>query len=364
MKYQQFDMDFFTGITALPLEHAFTFLPLLAATVLVFGSLANLFLFHLIIPSAPLKKYKRLDTKATYALITGGNGGIGYGVALSLVKHGFGVILLGRNAIKLDQAAKSLREALVIPAGAALADRDAFVRTMVLDPRTASGEEIRDTIRQEITHHGLNVSILVNNVGSAPIANPPFRNLSTYSSTDINSTIDLNARFMAHLTAQMLPVLAQAHLQGTSGSELESKGRSLILNLSSGAKIGLPYQVMYASTKAFNYAFSVGLSRELKADPEMDHIDVLAVVAGDVKSQGNIAGLTKGSPDSESYGEYIVEKTDGAIRRGWKEMCPYWLHHLNFIALSVTPETLVDKGILDIMSKKKVVMNEVMTSKE
>lgn len=35
-----------------------------------------------------------------------------------------------------------------------------------------------------------------------------------------------------------------------------------------------------------------------------------------VKSQGNVAGLTEGAPDSESYGRYIQERTDGAVGGG------------------------------------------------
>jgi 17beta-estradiol 17-dehydrogenase / very-long-chain 3-oxoacyl-CoA reductase len=350
-----------SNVLNLSMENPFNLLHFLAliGTFLVFYVVAcslDFIVFHFTSTSKPLQLYRRPYPEHTYALITGGNGGIGYGIALALVKNGFGVILLGRNGAKLAAAAERLRDALVLP-NSVQAQRDEYVKTMVLDPQTATPEEIEESVHEAIINKGLRVSILVNNVGSAPIAYPPYRGLSTYSAKDIDNTINLNARFMAHLTTRMLPVLQAARVHE------DPSRRSLILNLSSGANIGLPYQVMYSSTKAFNSAFSVGLSRDLKADPNFSHVDVLGITAGDVESQNNIAGLTKGSPDSEAYGTYIVEKVDGAIRRGLMEMTPYWPHHLDFVLLSVTPLFLVNKGILDIMVKKRDAMNEVMKPK-
>lgn len=120
---------------------------------------------------------------------------------------------------------------------------------------------------------------------------------------------------------------------------------------------------MYSSTKAFNSAFSIGLSRELEIKKETRHIDVLAIEAGDVRSQGNIAWLTEGAPDSESYGRYIVERTDGAVKRRLREMTPYWRHHLNFMILSIIPERVVSLSIRDIMLMKRDAMNLEMKPK-
>ncbi|KUI72412.1 Very-long-chain 3-oxoacyl-CoA reductase 1 [Cytospora mali] len=328
-------------------------------------------IFHFSTPSKPLQKYRRSGNEPTYALITGGNGGIGYGIALSLVQHGFGVILLGRNGERLSAAATSLREAIALSTAEdaargmvmSSADRDRYVKTIILDPQTATPDQIADSVRESIVKPNLDVSILVNNVGSVPIAHPPYRELVTYTAADIDNVINLNARFMAHLTINMLPILGRMPAQRPLNIALNRGRPSLILNVSSGAKIGLPYQIMYSSTKAFTSAFSVGLSRELKTSSESNHIDVLAIVAGDVESQSNIAGLLKWSPNSETYGRYIVEKTDAAIVRGLKEMEPYWLHRLNSVSLGFTPERFVDKGTLDIMMMKMKAMNEATKPK-
>lgn len=111
-------------------------------------------IFYLHSPSKPLQKYLHPGNKPTYALITGGNGGIGYGVALSLVQHGFGVILLGRNGDKLAAAATILREAATLSSAhdaargtvTSPADRDRYVKLIVLDPQTATPDEIAHVI--------------------------------------------------------------------------------------------------------------------------------------------------------------------------------------------------------------------------
>ncbi|KAI9154654.1 Very-long-chain 3-oxoacyl-CoA reductase 1 [Paramyrothecium foliicola] len=320
----------------------------------------DFYTFHFTTPSRPLESYRRAGSEPTYALVTGGNTGIGYGIALSLVKHGFGVILLGRNSAKLDAAAERLREALVLPNGSSLT-RNNHVKTIVLDVETATPLDIEKRVLGFITDESLDVSILVNNVGMLLPAYPPYRQLKTYSSNDINSIIDVNARFMTHLTAQMLPVLSRTPRQQADESR---HGRSLILNISSGARIGLPYQVVYAATKAFNSAFSIGLARELKADPEASHVDVLAVISGEVVTQSNFTGMAAGTPDAETYGKYIVEKTDGAIKRNLHEIFPHWQQHLGLIIFSFMSDQTATQAIIPEMEKKRNGMNEATKPKE
>ncbi|KAJ2988211.1 hypothetical protein NUW58_g4098 [Xylaria curta] len=352
----------------LTLLQIFAFFGILPFLYILYSAV-DFVLFHFTPPSKPLKKYRRPGPQPTYALITGGNGGIGYGIALALVQRGFGVILLGRNAAKLDAAADQLRDALILaPTNevdtgmeVSVARREQYVITVVLDPQRATPAEIRQCVQEAIVDRGLRISILVNNVGSVPISYPPYRELVTYSDDEIDHTINLNARFMAHLTARMLPVLCAEH-ESLSPSIKEGK-RSLILDLSSGATIGIPYQTVYSSTKGFNSVFSISLSRELQASQRSSHIDVLSIKAGDVRSQGNAIGLLKGSPDSETYGRCIVERVDGAIKRGLKEITPFWLHHINFTLTTIMPRRLVDKNVLDIISTKKDVVNNATKPK-
>ncbi|ROV99670.1 hypothetical protein VSDG_03002 [Cytospora chrysosperma] len=318
--------------------------------------------FHFTTPAKPLHSYRRPGPKPTYALITGASAGIGYGIAQALVKIGFGVILLGHKEDELARAAEHLQT--LIP-DEHRAQADGIVKIIVMNAQTATPEEMEDKLRATIIDGELRVSILVNNVGSNPIAPPAFRDLRTYSPEEIDAMIDLNARFMARLTALMLPVLVHR------GAGVDERGMtygthrySLILNMSSGGQVGLPWLVMYGATKAFNLAFSRGLSRELEADPETRHIDCLCVVPGDVKSQGNSMGNTRGSPDSKTYGRYIVERVDGAVRRGWREMSPYWLHHLQVMAVNRLPERYVTRGVSDVNKAKIEACNATSKPKD
>src|SRR5205085_1988614 len=109
----------------------------------------------------------------------------------------------------------------------------------------------------------------------------------------------MNARFMARLTALMLPILSR---------KPRLKERSLILNTSAGGMVGLPWLVMYGATKAFNWSFSCGLARELEAHLETNHIDCLAIIPGDVRSQGNCEGVPDNEPRWDHFGQCIVDK--------------------------------------------------------
>lgn len=348
-----------TGISHIEYEfnplHIFALIGILLVLYVVERILDFVF-FHFATPREALQGYKRRGPKPTYALVTGASAGIGFGIAKALVKQGFGVILLGHKADELAEAANALRGALVLPEDAdpTKIPVDEYVKTIVMDAMTATPEEMEEKLRATIIDPGLRVSILVNNVASVPITLPPFRPISTYSPDDIDNTIALNVRFPTRLTTLMLPVIIHR------GSGFDAEGisfgthrRSLILNVSSGGMPGLPYLILYGATKAFNWSFSRGLAREMEADPSTSHVDVLGILPGEVKSQGNSFGVSKWAVDSEKFGQCVVEKTDGAIARGWREMQPFWLHQLQSIAQTLISEKTVSKEVLKMMKFKQ-----------
>ena len=51
------------------------------------------------------------DLSGRRALVTGSSQGIGFALARGLAEHGASVVLNGRDALKLEAAAKALREA-------------------------------------------------------------------------------------------------------------------------------------------------------------------------------------------------------------------------------------------------------------
>ena len=236
-------------------------LALLGAAV-VFYAAYTVFDFvtlHFIQPSRPLDAYKRAGPETTYALITGASAGIGLGVAQELVKQGFGVILLGHLPDELASAKQALERATP----------GAEVRLLVLNAQTTTPAELSSAVASV---KKLQLTILMNNVGGCPIELPPMREVATYSSADVDAVIDMNARFMARFTALMLPILSR--------KPPGPGDRSLIINSSSAGMCGLPYLTMYGATKAFDYAFSLGVARELQAAPATQHVDSFGDCAG------------------------------------------------------------------------------------
>lgn len=294
-------------------------------------------MLHFALPASPLRFYKRAGPDPAYALITGASAGIGFGIARELVNQGLGVILLGHLSDELVQAKKTLEKATP----------GAVVRTIVLNAQTATPAEMENAVR---SIEDLQVSILINNVGGNPIQVPPLRELVTYSCADVDAVIDMNSRFMARLTALMIPVLTRKR-----GNSAE---RSLIINLSSAGHAGLPWLTLYAATKAFNLALSRSVSRELISSESTQHIDCLAVIPGDVLSQGNSKGVAKGSPTADEYGRCLVRTADNAIKRKMRDMSPYWLHDIQIRILPWLDENTRTVEMVKMVRMKKMTWDE------
>ena len=262
---------------------------------------------HFVLPARPLHSYRRSGPEPTYALITGASAGIGFGVALELVRNGFGVILLGHLPDELAAAKGTLEEA----------SPGAAVRTVVMDARTATPTAMEELVRSLDTE-SLQVSILINNVGGNPIELPPLRNLSTYSCADVDIVIAQNARFMARLTALMLPLLSRTPSRPGE--------RSLILNMSSAGHVGTPYLAMYGATKGFNLSFS--------------------------------RGVTPNAPRWDSYGRCLVRTVDGAVRRGMRDLSPYWKHDLEQRIMPWLDEATLTTEVTKVIRRKKDAWDE------
>ena len=116
--------------------------------------------------------------------------------------------------------------------------------------------------------------------------------------------------------------------------------------------------MLYGATKSFNWALSVGLARELQAHPETAHVDCLAVVPGEVHSQGNRQGVPANAPRWDEFGRDIVLKADGALRRGWRDMRLHWRHDLELAAYVVLPEGARTQGITDMLRRKRDAWSE------
>jgi 2-deoxy-D-gluconate 3-dehydrogenase len=184
------------------------------------------------------------DLTGRVALVTGGNGGIGLGMAQGLAGAGANVMLAARNAAKGEAAAAGLRDLG--------ADAD-FVTVDVTDEASVGG-----MIAATLARFG-RVDVLVNNAG-ANLRRPP----QDYSLEQWHSLIDTNLTSAFLCSKAVHPVMQRA-------------GGGKIINVGSMFSLfGGAHAVVYGATKGGIVQLTKGLAVAWAADG----IQVNAVLPG------------------------------------------------------------------------------------
>ena len=171
--------------------------------------------------------------KGVTALVTGASSGIGKAMARELAGQGANLILVSRNAQRLEQEAEDLRIR--------------FGVNVYVFPEDLERLEERLELFAWVQKSGLIVDVLVNNAGLAhygPFAEASFE--------DARAMLDLNIHALVHLTRLFLPGM----LERKSGG---------VLNVASTAGFQpLPNLSVYAASKAFVLNFSEALWAECR----------------------------------------------------------------------------------------------------
>ncbi len=255
----------------------------------------------------------------SWALITGASDGLGKGFAQELCSRGFNVILHGRTAAKLDKVCAQLREDFP----------HVKTRTLVLDVMNFDAADIR----REVQRLGeLPLTVLVNNVGGVgPVtgAQGDYFPLASYTAAQINGMMDLNARFMAHLTALLIPVLSR-------------NKPSLMINVCSLADMGVPYLSLYAACKGFATTLSQSLSLEFDPRLEDAGIEVLGIQAGEVNTGHNTASVTWNRPSSRGMAKAALDK----VGCGRSVVAAHWAHGLMAGIVSSLPSGMARSTLI------------------
>ena len=160
------------------------------------------------------------NLKDKIALITGGNGGIGLGIANGFLSEGASVILLGRNKDKLEAAKKKIINEY----------DDSRVLAEQCDVTKRSDiSEILDKIQKKFS----GLDILVNNAGTNKRANEPH----LLSDDDWRFVIDTNLTSIHNVTSLCFPII-------------KKRGGGKIINIGSIMSIfGSAYASAYAASK-------------------------------------------------------------------------------------------------------------------
>ena len=158
------------------------------------------------------------DLHGKVAVVTGGNGGIGLGIARGLAQAGADVAVVGRNAEKTRQAVDGLKG-------------DFSVRAIGHETDVTSETDIAEMMRSTSSQLG-RVDILVNNAG-INIRKPP----QEVTLDDWHQVMDSNLTSVLICSKVALPAMREA-------------GGGKIINIGSITSIfGVPFAPAYAASK-------------------------------------------------------------------------------------------------------------------
>ena len=187
---------------------------------------------------------KPFDLNGRVAVITGGNAGIGFGIAKGLAAAGAAIVIAGRRAEKNLEAARAI-ESL-------------NVSTAALELDVCNEESCRAMIESTVKRFG-RIDILVNNAGTTIRKQP-----ETYTLAEWNRVIDTNLNG-AFLCAQA----AYPHMKNGGGGKMVNIGSMLSI-------FGASFAAAYAASKGG----IVQMTKALACAWAKDNIQVNAILPG------------------------------------------------------------------------------------
>lgn len=209
------------------------------------------------------------DLRGKVAIVTGGNGGIGLGMARGLAAHGAAIVVVGRNAEKSAAAVAGL-----VAAGATASALEVDVKDEA---------QVNAMVAETVRRHG-RLDILINNAGMSIRKQP-----QDYTLAEWREVIDSN------LTSAFLASHA-------AYPHLKRAGAGKVINIGSMMSIfGAPFATAYASSKGGIVQFTKVCANAWAKD----NIQVNAVLPGWIDT-----ALTQGARrDVAGLHERILART-------------------------------------------------------
>jgi uncharacterized protein len=210
------------------------------------------------------------------SLISGGASGLGLELGILLARSGKNVMLLSRNAGKLDAAAIRVKQA------------GGSGSVYALPCNIGNEEDVRKT-GAFITSHDLEVDFLFNNAGMGL-----FANTETSTAEMIDRVFEANLKGMILLTSEVLRITP-------ADQEL-----TIVNIMSTSAQIGRAQETLYCAAKFGARGYTEALRAELKGKKR----NIIAVYPGGMRTDfWNMPGQNKdlsGFMDPANVAEKIV----------------------------------------------------------
>jgi short-subunit dehydrogenase len=214
-----------------------------------------------------------MTTQNKTAVVTGASAGLGTAYAQRLADRGYDLILVARNAARLETLASDIRSRTGRAVDVVAADLTDAAQIAVVEERLRSDESIE---------------VLINNAGGALLTPLAGSDAAAYE-----ALISLNVTALTRLTIAVLPGLT-------------ARGRGTVVNISSAMALNiLPVSGVYSGTKSYVLTFTQALQQELAESP----VRVQAVLPGAVRTE-----LWDGSGvDLATFPDEIVMNVDDAV---------------------------------------------------
>ncbi|XP_020836056.2 very-long-chain 3-oxoacyl-CoA reductase-like isoform X1 [Phascolarctos cinereus] len=211
-----------------------------------------------------------LRKQGAWAVVTGATSGIGRSYAHELARRGLNVVLVSRDLSKLRREAEDI-------------ERLHGKETRVIQVDFSGGLEIYETVERGL--EGLDIGILVNNVGVAPKIIPQKLMDVKNAGKSFTDMMNCNMLSMVQMTRIILP-------------QMVARGRGVIINISSMAgRQPSPFLALYGATKAFMNSFSRAVALEYRSSGVIIQTLTPLVVSSNMSQMPPTKFLVKSSDD-------------------------------------------------------------------
>ena len=209
--------------------------------------------------------------KGKVAIITGGNGGIGEGVARGFAGSGANIVIAARNRHKTDSAVEGIR-------------KEFNVEALGIQVDVRKEEQVASMVKEAFDSFG-HVDVLVNNAGMNIRKMP-----QDLTSADYDEVLSTDLRSVFLCSKAVYPIM-------------KNKGGGKIINTASiagnyfGQSMGMAYNASKAGV--------IGMTRALAIAWAPDNIQVNAILPGFIDTE-----LTKGSrAQIAGFNERVINRT-------------------------------------------------------